>query len=129
MVPLTTPPLGPNLLGWTDAGAAAFDGVPLTSQQKMSSLLVVDGYVRSHVRMSLTLGLVDPKSPPPDPYVTVLPLLLDPKRFPALVAAAPAIVDDNEGEDLFRDEMRFGLDVILDGIEALTHTSSSSKLT
>lgn len=121
--------LGPNLLGWTDAGAAAFDGVPLTSQQKMSSLLVVDGYVRSHVRMSLTLGLVDPESPPPDPYVTVLPLLLDPKRFPALVAAAPAIVDDNEGEDLFRDEMRFGLDVILDGIEALTHTSSSSKLT
>jgi hypothetical protein len=99
MVPLTTPPLGPNLLGWTDAGAAAFDGVPLTSQQKMSSLLVVDGYVRSHVRMSLTLGLVDPESPPPDPYVTVLPLLLDPKRFPALVAAAPAIVDDNEGED------------------------------
>jgi hypothetical protein len=61
--------------------------------------------------------------------VTVLPLLVDPKRFPALVAAAPAIVDDNEGEDLFRDEMRFGLDVILDGIEALTHTSSSSKLT
>ena len=43
MVPLTTPPLGPNLLGWTDAGAAAFDGVPLTSQKKMSSLLVVDG--------------------------------------------------------------------------------------
>jgi hypothetical protein len=45
------------------------------------------------------------------------------------VAAAQAIVDDNEGEDFFRDEMRFGLDVILDGIEALTRTSSSSKLT
>jgi len=127
VVPLTTPPLGPNMLGWTDAGAAAFDGVPLTNQQKMSSLLVVDGYVRSHVRMSLTLGLVDPEAPPPDPYVTLLPMLLDAKRFPALVAAAPAIVDENEGENFFRDEMRFGLDVILDGIDALTRTSPSSR--
>jgi hypothetical protein len=112
------------MLGWTDAGAAAFDGMPLSSQQKMSSLLVVDGYVRSHVRMSLTMGFVDPEAPPPDPYVTVLPTLLDPERFPALTAAAPAIVDDSSGEDFFRDEMSFGLDLILDGIEALTRTGS-----
>jgi AcrR family transcriptional regulator len=121
VVPLTTPPLGPNMLGWTDAGAAAFEGVPLTDQQKMSSLLVVDGYVRSHVRMSLTLGLVDPDVPgAPDPYVTLLPRLLDPQRFPALTAAAPAITDGDDDEDFFRDEMRFGLDLILDGIESLT---------
>jgi AcrR family transcriptional regulator len=119
VVPLTTPPLGPNMLGWTDVGAAAFDGVNLTNQQKMSSLLVVDGYVRSHVRMSLTLGFVDPESAPPDPYVTVLPQLLDPERFPALTAASPAIMDENTDDDFFRDEMRFGLDLILDGIESL----------
>ena len=127
VVPLTTPPLGPNMLGWTDVGAAAFEGVPLTNQQKMSSLLVVDGYVRSHVRMSLTMGFVDPEGPAPDPYVTVLPLLLDPERFPALTAAAPAITDENEGEDFFRDEMRFGLDLILDGIASLTHTPSPAS--
>ena len=123
LVPLTTPPLGPNMLGWTDAGAAAFNGVPLTNQQKMSSLLVVDGYVRSHVRMSLTMGFVDPEGAAPDPYVTVLPSLLDPARFPALTAAAPAITDENADEDFFRDEMRFGLDLILDGIETLTRAS------
>ena len=49
--------------------------------------------------------------------MTLLPMLLDAKRFPALVAAAPAIVDENEGENFFRDEMRFGLDVILDGLD------------
>ena len=120
MVPLYTPPLGPNMIGWTNAGAGVFDGVDLTPQQKMSSLLVVDGYVRSHVRMSLTMGFVDADAPAPDLYATVLPSLLDPERFPALVAASPALVEEDPDEDFFRDEMRFGLDVILDGIEALT---------
>ena len=118
--PMTTPPLSPNIIGWTEAGARSFEGVALTSQQKMSSLLVVDGYVRSHVAMSVAMGFTATDAPPPDPYVTILPQLLDPDRFPALFAASPAITDQNEGEDFFRDEMSFGLDLILDGIESLT---------
>ena len=118
--PMTTPPLSPNIIGWTEAGARSFDGMALTNQQKMSSLLVVDGYVRSHVAMSVAMGFTATDAPPPDPYVTILPQLLDPDRFPALYAASPAITDENEGEDFFRDEMRFGLDLILDGIESLT---------
>ena len=92
----------------------------LTNQQKMSSLLVVDGYVRSHVAMSVADGVHRDRRAAPDPYVTILPRLLDPERFPALFAASPAITDENEREDFFRDEMRFGLDLILDGIESLT---------
>jgi hypothetical protein len=67
------------------------------------------------------MGFTGPEPAPPDPYVTFLPLLLDPDRFPALLAASPAITDESEGGDFFRDEMGFGLDLILDGIEALTH--------
>ena len=118
--PMTTPPLSPNIIGWTEAGARSFEGMALTNQQKMSSLLVVDGYVRSHVAMSVAMGFTATDTPPPDPYVTILPQLLDPDRFPALFAASPAITDQNEGEDFFRDEMSFGLDLILDGIESLT---------
>ena len=106
--PMTTPPLSPNIIGWTEAGARSFEGMALTNQQKMSSLLVVDGYVRSHVAMSVAMGFTATDAPPPDPYVTILPRLLDPDRFPALFAASPAITDENEGEDFFRDEMRFG---------------------
>jgi AcrR family transcriptional regulator len=124
--PMTSPPLSPNIIGWTEAGARAFEGLALTSQQKMSSLLVVDGYVRSHVAMSVTMGFTGPHTPAPDAYVTYLPMLLDPERFPALLAASPAITDD-DGEDFFRDEMRFGLDLILDGIEALTRTPPASN--
>jgi AcrR family transcriptional regulator len=119
--PMTSPPLSPNIIGWTEAGARSFEGLALTNQQKMSSLLVVDGYVRSHVAMSVTMGFTGTDAPAPDPYVTFLPRLLDPERFPALLAASPAITDENEDEDFFRDEMRFGLDLILDGIESLTH--------
>jgi hypothetical protein len=71
--------------------------------------------------MSVAMGFTGPEPAPPDPYVTFLPLLLDPDRFPALLAASPAITDESEGGDFFRDEMGFGLDLILDGIEALTH--------
>ena len=119
--PMTTPPLSPNIIGWTEAGARSFEGMALTNQQKMSSLLVVDGYVRSHVAMSVTMGFTATDAPPRDPYVTILPRLLDPERFPALLAASPAITDEHDDEDFFRDEMRFGLDLILDGIESLTH--------
>jgi AcrR family transcriptional regulator len=118
--PMTSPPLSPNIIGWTEAGARSFEGLALTSQQKMSSLLVVDGYVRSHVAMSVTMGFTGPETPPPDAYVTYLPMLLDPERFPALLAASPAIIGEDDEEDFFRDEMRFGLDLILDGIAALT---------
>jgi AcrR family transcriptional regulator len=120
MVAMTAPPLSPNVLGWTDAGVRAYDGVDLTDQQKMSSLLVVDGYVRSHVRMSITMGFTDGDERAPDRYATYLPTLLDPERFPALLATSPAIVDDDPDGDFFRDELRFGLALILDGIEALT---------
>jgi AcrR family transcriptional regulator len=124
---MTSPPLSPNMIGWTEAGARSFEGMTLTNQQKMSSLLVVDGYVRSHVAMSVAMGLTGPEAPGPDRYVTLLPQLLDPERFPALLAASPAITDENDDEDFYLDEMRFGLDLILDGIESLTRASPASN--
>jgi AcrR family transcriptional regulator len=116
-VPLVTPPLTPNVLSWTDAGARAFEGLDITNQQKMSSLLVVDGYVRSHVRMSMSLGMIGPAPEDDGAYATYLPGLLDAERFPALLAAAPTLTDADT--DFYRDELAFGLGVILDGIEAL----------
>lgn len=117
--PMTSPPLSPNIIGWTEVGARSFEGLAVTPQQKMSSLLVVDGFVRSHVAMSVTMGLVRPEAPPPNTYATILPTLLDPGRFPALTEAAPSMTDDDD--DFYEGELTFGLGVILDGIEALTH--------
>jgi len=121
VVPITAPPLTPHVLSWTNLGVRAFAGTPLTHQEKLSSLLVVDGYVRSHVHMSMTLGLVGPlvDAMPPETvgYGATLGQLIDPVRYPSLTAAAPALEDDDE--DFFEGELAFGLRLVLDGVAAL----------
>ena len=125
LVSMAAPPLSPNIISWTEAGARAFDGLDLTSQQKMSSLLVVDGYVRSHVGMSVSMGFTGAQTPPGHRYESLLPVLLDPVRFPALLEASPSMTDGNPDDDFFRDEMRFGLNLILDGIAVLARRRSA----
>lgn len=119
-VPLTSPPVTPHVLGWTDAGARALAGTSLSEQQKLSSLLVVDGYVRSHVRMSLSMGVVgltEPAQSGVESYGATLRLLINPTQFPALLAATPEL--EGKEEDFFESELTFGLDLVLDGIQEL----------
>lgn len=118
-VPLTEPPTTPQVLAWTDRGLLALSPTSLTEQEKLSSLLVVDGFVRQHVNQSLSLGLVGPRT---DHDLTAdWPMavagLVTRDRFPYLVRATPALADD-EG-DFFAEELDFGLRVVLDGIAAL----------
>lgn len=140
-VPMTSPPMTPQVLSWTDRGLLALSPTRLTEQEKLSSLLVVDGFVRQHVTQSLTLGLAGPRARDgggsgssggsgsggssgsgdaeaaepswPAPVVG----LIGADRFPYLVAATPQLLDD-EG-DFFTEELDFGLRVVLDGIAAL----------
>lgn len=124
-VPTNAPPSTPNVLRWTDAGVACFRGTRLTEQQKLSSLLVVDGYVRNHTAMSVQFGLVggDPAEPrdATEGFGALVLHLLDAERFPALLAAAPALQDDDE--DFYEAELEFGLRIVLDGIAALVARS------
>lgn len=114
------PPLSPNVLAWTEAGLAALTKVPLTSQQRLSALLSIDGWGQNHVRQSLQMGLVghvDPESPQ-GAYAQYIAQLVDPKRFPLLAAAAPEALED-DANDFFHAEFDFGLRLLLDGIQAL----------
>jgi AcrR family transcriptional regulator len=116
-VPLTSPPSTPNALAWTDAGLVAFAGTGLPMQDRLSSLLVVDGYVRSHVRMSAQFGLLGPEGhgdPDDVPYAVGVSGLLTGERYAALVQALPSLTDD--GEPFYDVELDFGIGVVLDGI-------------
>jgi AcrR family transcriptional regulator len=113
------PPLTPNVLAWTEAGLAALATAPLTSQQRLSAMLAIDGWGQNHVRQSLQMGLVghvDPDSPQ-GAYTQYIAELVDAERFPRLTAAAPEALDDDG--DFFDEEFDFGLRLLLDGIEAL----------
>ena len=127
------PPTTPNILAWTDAGVAAFGDLPLDGQEKLSALLVLDGYVRSHVQQSVTLGAVGPGAspgadePPVDnEYTRRLAALVDPARLPHLARAALDAFDD-EDDDFYETELAFGLELILDGIESLAATPPAQR--
>ena len=117
-VPLRRPPVGPNVLSWTDAGVRAFEDTRLTGQQKLSALLLVDGFVRQHVRQASQMGLLRVSDTDARvSYEAMVAEFVD-DRLPHLAAAItdPAMLDS---DDFFTEELMFGLDVILDGIAAL----------
>lgn len=123
-VPMSSPPTTPNVLSWTDLGVAALAGTGLDGQQRLSCLLLVDGFVRQHVRLSLQLGLAPAPLSAPRPsgdsggdlYAVRIAQVVQPERLPHLAAASSALEDDG---DFYREELEFGLGVLLDGISGL----------
>ncbi|MDL9944341.1 TetR/AcrR family transcriptional regulator C-terminal domain-containing protein [Gordonia sp. ABSL11-1] len=118
-IPLRRPPVGPNVLSWTDAGVRAFEQTRLDGQQKLSALLLVDGFVRQHVRQASQMGMLDiSDADAAASYETTVAALVGDGHLPNLAAAIsdPAMADS---DDYFTEELDFGLTVILDGISAL----------
>ncbi|MBA4021329.1 MAG: TetR family transcriptional regulator [Gordonia sp.] len=118
MVPMNDAPVTPNVLTWTESGLRAFEDVELRAQDKLSALLLVDGFIRNHVRQSVQLGAVDTRGTVTEDdgtYEATIARLADPKRYPLLldtVTAQPAT-----GGSYYADELDFGLGVLFDGLE------------
>lgn len=113
-------PLTPHALAWMEAGLEALAETPLTDQQRLSAMLAVDGWGQNHVRQSTRMGLVG-RIDPTAPRAADIPLLtalIDPVRFPHLVRAAPAELDDDDAL-FFDEEFDRGIALILDGIAAM----------
>lgn len=112
-VRLGSPPLGPQTLAWMDLGLQILDRAGLEPQRAASALLFVDGYVRQQI--ALGLQYADGGSGWADRLRAVMP----PDTLPALTRALHAGVFDDDPSDFPADEFRFGLDLILDGVERL----------
>lgn len=121
-VPITGPPITPQQLGWMEDGLRCLDGTRLGEGEKMSSLLLITGYVRNEatLRSQIADGSRASGADPDEvmrSYGLLVARLIDPARFPALHRVmAAGVLNQDEGPD---DEFTFGLDRILDGIEAL----------
>ncbi len=118
------PPLTPNMLAWMETGLEALEEAPLTNEERLSSMLAIDGWGLNHVRMSMQMGLVGPADPdsPQASYLPLMSALIDPAVFPRLTSAGPEALDDDD-EDFFQVEFDKGLHLLLDGIEALIERS------
>jgi hypothetical protein len=94
-----------------DLGLQILERAGLEAGRAASTLLFVDGYVRQHV--ALGLQYADGGAGWADRLRQVLPA----DTHPALTRALDAGVFDDDPSDFPADEFRFGLDLILDGVE------------
>ncbi|WP_328391754.1 TetR/AcrR family transcriptional regulator [Nocardia sp. NBC_00416] len=109
-------PTGPNELGWTEAALAALADIPLTGPERLDTLVVLNGHVRS-----LAQQVVGPGTTEKDftgAMAAALELAGD--RFPHLIAAVSESTGEPEADARQRDAaLGFGIERILDGVAAL----------
>jgi AcrR family transcriptional regulator len=112
-----SPPVSPNLVAWTDAGMQVVLRSGLGEQEAATSLLIVDGYVRSQLMLGLQFSDVDATRH----WGDQLRQVVNADELPGLaqVLASGALDDDDRPGEFPGADFEFGLAVLLDGIEAL----------
>ncbi|WP_157156644.1 TetR/AcrR family transcriptional regulator [Diaminobutyricimonas sp. LJ205] len=133
-LPITGAPLLPNNLAAMDRGLAALEGTPLEPDEKIATILLVNGYAKNEAMLLTQLAQGREQSGlTPDEagqqYEAALGLLITPERFPSLakLAASGVFSEPSGGVDFPPEMSRFGLERILDGIAAHMETRGSSS--
>jgi AcrR family transcriptional regulator len=116
-VPISAPPLGPNNVAWLEAALQAQANTPLSEQEKLSTTLLISGFVRNESTLTADLAAGAGGEQVMPRYGELLARLLPDSGFPALrrAIASGALSDDDDIDN----EFDFGLLRILDGIAAL----------
>ena len=109
-VPVFEAPLSPQQLDWMEAALRAFEGTPLTPNDQLSSMMLVNIYVRGTTQLTTNLRT---DAGADRLYGQRLAMLATPDRYPT-IAAGLADLDVE-----FTDDFADGLDVVLDGIQQL----------
>jgi AcrR family transcriptional regulator len=124
--PIAGPPLAPNAVAWFEDALAALAGTGLTEDEKPSVILMLSGYVSNHVTVmeQVAESFLEGGDAAMRGYADTLRGLIDEARFPALHATLQSgVFDRADPPDV---EFEFGLQRILDGVEALISSRSRS---
>ncbi|MEU4391147.1 TetR/AcrR family transcriptional regulator [Kribbella sp. NPDC023855] len=119
-VPVREPPLSPMQLEWMEHGLRSFEDTALSPADSLSAMLLVNIYVRG--AGALTAGMTPDAQQAPEAnqlYVQRLTMLADPDRFPTIAGNLRSRPAEDFDVDYDAGEFIFGLDTVLDGIEAL----------
>jgi hypothetical protein len=126
------PPLGPNNIAWLEAALRTLAGTPLADLQKLRLVTLISFFVRSELTLSLdvvadTAGAAGTGGGEPSTagYGEMLAQLTDPLRFPALhrMIASGGFEGDKHPDAQFN----FGLECILDGVDALVRKTRPAR--
>ena len=102
-------------LSWLDRGLEALAGTDLEESTKAELVLLLNGYVFWAARLRFQV--------PSDAVVEVVPAGFDLSAFPSLARALAAGIFEDDSRTPDKD-FTFGLERVLDGIEALIQPSS-----
>jgi AcrR family transcriptional regulator len=141
-MPMATPPAGPNSMLFVEHGLAAMDGTGLTDSDKMSVIGLLSSYTLSEARMAAdamraaqaAMAAAEPETEPatetetetngtaaaPEPppgFESLLRELVDEPTYPRLYRLAWSPPPASQRSE--REEFLFGVELILDGIQAL----------
>lgn len=121
-IPISGPPVTPNQVAWLEYGLQALRATGLEPGEKLSIMLLLSGYVRNDATIAADIGAAVAAVRVPDAEIMpswrrLIERLADVERFPELRAvAASGVLDRDDHPD---EEFVFGLDRVLDGVEAL----------
>jgi AcrR family transcriptional regulator len=122
-IPISGPPVTPNAIVWLERALGCLRDTGLREDEKLSVVLLLTGYVRNQATLeadiaaALAAGAAAAEAEMMPSYGRLLARLTDPERFPALHAVIEAGVFDEPDEGDY--DFAFGLERVLDGIEAL----------
>jgi AcrR family transcriptional regulator len=124
-MPMAAPPMAPNSMIFVERGLAAMDGSPLADADKLRFIGLISSYTLSEARMANdALRASREQATPPWTYDALVRELADEATYPRLYKIAwtppgPGPGDSGPaGPPSERDEYLFGIDRILDGIQA-----------
>ncbi|WP_246066868.1 TetR/AcrR family transcriptional regulator [Paenibacillus koleovorans] len=121
-IPVTNVPLGPNNMAVIDWMLRIMRDFPLNEYEKMSFLLLVSSYARAcgliarDIEMAVRGGR-SAETITNVPFGPALRQLVTPERFPYLYPLILSGAYTDEAENPVGNELEFGLERILDGIE------------
>ncbi|HJY70016.1 MAG TPA: TetR/AcrR family transcriptional regulator [Streptosporangiaceae bacterium] len=130
-IPLNSLPIMPNEVAWFENALACLADTELTEARKASVIMLLAGYVRNLATTEADIAAaIKASGLAPMEWMAAYPRMLaeltDPRRFPALAKfLAAGVFEMEDGPD---DEFIFGLDRILDGVEALASTPGNDDL-
>ncbi|MGW1818824.1 TetR/AcrR family transcriptional regulator C-terminal domain-containing protein [Streptomyces sp. NPDC002125] len=128
-IPIAGPPASPHSVAWWEQGLQALEDSGLSEGDKISVILLVSGFVRNEaLLMSDIAAAVEAKGVPAQEVMAqwerTVKRLVDPVRHPALSRLlATDIMSQPDDADY---EFVFGLDRVLDGVEALIRKGAPS---
>jgi AcrR family transcriptional regulator len=128
-MPMASPPVGPNSLHFVERGLETLDGTGLTDSDKIRILGLLASYSLSEARMAHDAARASAEAPageaaatPPPTFEALLRQLVDEKTYPRLYRLAWE--GDTASEQVPElEEYLIGVDMILDGVQALIDRS------